>query len=146
MSEEDAREALAMLQARLQSHVTDLAGIDARLRQDDQQREQAASTRESAEVQRAHWALWESLRELIGSADGAKFRNFAQSLTLDALLGQANRHLVDLARRYRLERAPGSDLDIQVVDLEMADEVRSVHSLSGGARVFLVFTCACAGG
>ncbi|MEK8088866.1 AAA family ATPase [Thermithiobacillus plumbiphilus] len=137
MSEEDAREALAMLQARLQSHVTDLAGIDARLRQDDQQREQAASTRESAEVQRAHWALWESLRELIGSADGAKFRNFAQSLTLDALLGQANRHLVDLARRYRLERAPGSDLDIQVVDLEMADEVRSVHSLSGGES-FLV--------
>ena len=34
---------------------------------------------------------------LIGSADGKKFRIFAQSLTLDALLAYANHHLRDLA-------------------------------------------------
>jgi exonuclease SbcC len=70
--------------------------------------------------------------EMIGSQDGSKFRTFAQSLTLDALLGYANRHLEDLARRYLLQRVPGSDLELQVIDQEMGDEVRSVHSLSGG--------------
>jgi exonuclease SbcC len=81
--------------------------------------------------------VWEQLRELIGSADGAKLRTFAQSLTLDLLLAHANQHLADLARRYRLERAPVSDLGLQVVDQDMGDEVRSVYSLSGGES-FLV--------
>ena len=44
------------------------------------------------------------LNELVGSADGKKFRNYAQQFTLDVLLGYANRHLGELARRYRLER------------------------------------------
>jgi exonuclease SbcC len=72
------------------------------------------------------------MRELIGSHDGKKFRIFAQGLTLEVLLDHANQHLLALAPRYRLERAPGHDLDIQVLDRDMGDEVRSVHSLSGG--------------
>jgi exonuclease SbcC len=64
-------------------------------------------------------------------------RNFAQSLSLDLLLTHANRHLEDLARRYRLERVAGANLEIQVVDREMGDERRGVHSLSGG-EMFLV--------
>jgi exonuclease SbcC len=62
---------------------------------------------------------------------------FAQSLTLDALLAHANLHLDDLSPRYRLARVPGHDLDLQVVDRDMGDEIRSVHSLSGGES-FLV--------
>ncbi|MHC4514516.1 MAG: SbcC/MukB-like Walker B domain-containing protein, partial [Planctomycetota bacterium] len=72
-----------------------------------------------------------------GSRDGARFRVFAQSLTLDVLLQTANRHLAELAPRYQLMRVPGHDLDLQVVDLDMAEEIRSVHSLSGG-ETFLV--------
>jgi exonuclease SbcC len=45
--------------------------------------------------------------------------------------------MADLARRYRLERVPGHDMELQVVDGDMGDEVRSVHSLSGG-ETFLV--------
>ena len=82
-------------------------------------------------------STWSSLNDLIGSADGKKFRVFAQSLTLDALLAHANGHLEDLSRRYRLQRVPGSDLELQVIDADMGDEVRSVHSLSGGES-FLV--------
>ena len=52
------------------------------------------------------------------------------------LLGYANRHLLELARRYRLERIADS-LALLVVDQDMADERRSVHSLSGGES-FLV--------
>jgi exonuclease SbcC len=62
---------------------------------------------------------------------------FAQSLTLDALLVLANGHLDDLAPRFRLVRVPGEDLELQVVDRDLGDEVRSVQSLSGGES-FLV--------
>ncbi|HEX2525859.1 MAG TPA: AAA family ATPase [Geminicoccus sp.] len=81
--------------------------------------------------------VWLRLSDLIGSADGTKFRRFAQNLTLTQLLHLANRHLLDLHPRYELQRAPGGDLVLQVVDRYMADEVRGVHSLSGGER-FLI--------
>ena len=76
------------------------------------------------------------LNDLIGSADGKKFRNYAQQFTLDILLGYANRHLQELARRYRLQRIRDS-LALMVLDQDMGDEMRSVHSLSGGES-FLV--------
>jgi len=49
----------------------------------------------------------------------------------------ANQHLNNLHPRYELQRAPGSDLVLQIIDRNMADEVRGVHNLSGGER-FLV--------
>lgn len=90
----------------------------------------------AVEKQSATSRIWSQLSELIGSSDGKKFCNFAQQLTLDVLLGYANRHLESLARRYRLVRITDS-LGLMVVDQEMGDEVRSVHSLSGGES-FLV--------
>jgi len=45
--------------------------------------------------------------------------------------------LRDLAWRYRLQRVPGSDFELQAVDRDMGDEVRGVYSLSGGES-FLV--------
>ncbi len=80
---------------------------------------------------------FEQLAEVIGSADGKALRNFAQSLSLDALLGAANHHLDQLAPRYQLARVTGEDLEIEVIDREMGDDVRAVTSLSGGES-FLV--------
>jgi exonuclease SbcC len=88
------------------------------------------------EQQEAKYKLWGSLNELIGSADGKKFRNYAQQYTLDVLLGYANRHLHELSRRYRLQRI-NDTLALMVIDQDMGDEQRSVHSLSGGES-FLV--------
>src|SRR5690606_22861915 len=92
--------------------------------------------RAELEVQEASSRRWAQLNELIGSADGKKFRNVAQRYTLDVLLAHANRHLRDLARRYRLVRI-GDSLALMVIDQDMGDEPRSVHSLSGGES-FLV--------
>lgn len=75
---------------------------------------------------------WGRLRELIGSADGAKFSRFAQSLTLRQLISLANEHLKVLAERYRLMAAPGDDLDLRIVDLYQANTDRPMESLSGG--------------
>ncbi|TXT37884.1 MAG: exonuclease SbcC [Comamonadaceae bacterium] len=104
--------------------------------QDDERLTKSESLRAEIERQTATARVWAQLSELIGSADGKKFRNFAQQLTLDILLDYGNRQLQSLTRRYRLQRIKDS-LGLLVVDQDMGDEVRSVHSLSGGES-FLV--------
>jgi DNA repair protein SbcC/Rad50 len=74
---------------------------------------------------------WLQLDDLIGSADGKRFTIIAQQYTLDYLLQYANIQLQQLANRYALSRIPDS-LSLQIIDTEMGDEVRPVHSLSGG--------------
>lgn len=74
---------------------------------------------------------WSKLNDLLGSANGNKFKTIAQGYTLDVLLSYANKHLEDLTQRYSLEKIPDT-LALQVVDNDMLGEVRSVHSLSGG--------------
>jgi exonuclease SbcC len=106
------------------------------LQQDDARRRGAAEMLLLIEAQETVQRRWAQLNELIGSADGKKFRNYAQQFTLDVLLGYANRHLAELARRYRLERVRDT-LALMVVDQDMGEELRSVHSLSGGES-FLV--------
>jgi exonuclease SbcC len=122
-------EALAMQRERLGEH--ELA-----LRRDDDIRQRAVELVRAIEAQEQAARIWWQMNELIGAADGKKFRNYAQQLTLDILLAYANAHLKDLARRYRLERVPSS-LALMVIDQDMGDEQRSVHSLSGGES-FLV--------
>ncbi|KAA0676066.1 AAA family ATPase [Roseomonas genomospecies 6] len=134
---EEARAAVAEAAGRLQDTRGRLGEVQARLRADMENRIRLAAVIDRVEAQRRTHGLWASMAQLIGSADGRKLRNFAQSLSLDLLLVQANRYLADLARRYRLERVGGADLEIQVVDGEMGDERRGVHSLSGG-EMFLV--------
>ncbi|PRQ03958.1 AAA family ATPase [Enhygromyxa salina] len=81
--------------------------------------------------------VWGRLRDAIGSATGDKFQKFAQSLTLELLLTQANAQLRELKPRYALGRVPNHDLELQLVDHDLGDEVRSIRGLSGGEK-FLV--------
>ncbi|OJT24846.1 nuclease SbcCD subunit C [Archangium sp. Cb G35] len=135
--EEDApavcKEARADTEARRQA----VATLKARLDQDDEARRRHGEQARLLEEKQRASGVWRTLSELIGSHDGRKFKVFAQSLTLDALLHYANAHLEELAPRYRLMRVPKYDLDLQVVDGDMGDEVRGVSSLSGGES-FLV--------
>jgi exonuclease SbcC len=85
---------------------------------------------------------WRKLNELFGAADGAKFKVLAQGYTLDALLAYANKHLKDISQRYLLERVSPDSLSLQVVDLDMLSEVRSVHSLSGGESFLISLSLA----
>lgn len=102
------------------------------LRRDDEARGQALDLEQQVAAQQAAYAPWGRLNDCIGSADGKKFRRFAQGLTLDSLLAHANRHLQELAPRYRLLRVPGEELELQILDRDMGDEVRTINSLSGG--------------
>ncbi len=77
------------------------------------------------------------LHGLIGSANGDKFRRFAQSLTLDNLIYLANVRLQQLHGRYLLKRKPQTDLMFSVADTWQADIERDTKTLSGGES-FLV--------
>lgn len=117
-----------------------LVGLRLQLEQDDARRHSAQTIMADLEKQQQIERRWGRMNELIGSSDGKRFRNYAQQFTLDVLLGYANSHLAQLAKRYRLERVPtagGPSLGLLVRDQDMGGEVRSVNSLSGGES-FLV--------
>lgn len=107
-----------------------------RLRTQTENKAKVSGLQEELKACRTESERWAKLNELAGSADGAKFRRIAQGYTLDILLNYANVQLRGLTRRYRLERVPET-LALQVIDRDMCDEVRTVHSLSGGES-FLV--------
>jgi exonuclease SbcC len=108
--------------------------IDAILRGDDDNRLLAGDLESRIAVANAEVATWREVWQAVGSADGSKFQRFAQNVTLANLVHLANIHLADLNPRYRLETAPGSDLGLQIVDLEQDEARRSTVSLSGGER------------
>lgn len=112
------------------------ADLRAQLSEDQRRRDASSQLQERITQARADYQRWARLAALIGSAEGDKFRKIAQAYNLDLLVHHANAQLRQLVRRYRLKRG-GSMLGLLVLDTEMGDELRSVHSLSGG-ETFLV--------
>jgi exonuclease SbcC len=108
--------------------------IDTKIRADAEAQGRAAGILEEIKAARDEAATVKAVDDAIGSENGAKFRRFAQSLTLERLLALANRHLAALSPRYRLRRAEPGALGLLIVDRDMGDAVRSTRSLSGGER------------
>ncbi|HEU4419453.1 MAG TPA: SbcC/MukB-like Walker B domain-containing protein, partial [Planctomycetota bacterium] len=127
---DDARTARARVDAQLSAVRTTLAADDLLRRQRDELAPRIEALEQSLSV-------WRALDELIGSSGGDAFAVFAQGLTLELLLGEANRRLSELARRYRLHKNPGGEMDFVVIDLDLGGTRRSLQSLSGG-ETFLV--------
>ena len=111
------------------------------LRQQLHQQQTLAQTQQSLyqalQAAQAEYADWQKLNQLIGSADGAKYRKYAQGLTLAQLIVLANRQLQQLHSRYQLCRKPEAELELLVVDSWQADSRRDIKTLSGGES-FLV--------
>lgn len=100
-------------------------------------RETAAAYLRQIELQQQACRRWARLNDIIGSADGQKFRKFAQSLTLQRLAQLANHHLQDLHGRYLVQLQDEDNLELEIIDTYQADNRRSVKTLSGGES-FLV--------
>ena len=103
----------------------------------DRSRQQVEVQRLALANQRTELERWETLHHLIGSADGKKFRVFAQGLTFEVMISHANRQLRKMSDRYILLRDPKEPLALQVLDNYQAGEIRSTRNLSGGES-FLV--------
>ncbi|BHH84014.1 AAA family ATPase [Desulforhopalus sp. 52FAK] len=84
------------------------------------------------ERQKTECNHWAQLHSLIGSADGKKFRNFAQGLTFELMVNHANQTLEKMSDRYLLRRTIDAPLELTVVDAYQAGEIRSTSNLSGG--------------
>lgn len=111
------------------------------LRQQLKQQQTLAETQQTLYQQlqaaQAEYEDWQKLNQLIGSADGAKYRKYAQGLTLAQLIVLANRQLQQLHSRYQLCRKPEAELELLVVDSWQAESRRDIKTLSGGES-FLV--------
>jgi exonuclease SbcC len=107
------------------------------LKQNESQREQQKSLLELIAQQQINVDDLAHLSGLIGSADGAKFRKFAQGLTLAHLVYLANQQLERLHARYQLQCQQSEALTLEVLDTWQADSVRDTKTLSGGES-FLV--------
>lgn len=137
-------EPLEVLAEELRASTRHLADLNQQLGQCQQQlrayaqaQQQHAALATQVEKQQREALRWRKLADLIGSADGRKFSEFAQGLTLARLVELANRHLRRLNERYRISRHPHEHLDLLIIDTYQADATRSMSSLSGGES-FLV--------
>ena len=108
-------------------------GANAQQLVDNQNRQQQhqALLQQIAE-KRKDGLVWAQLNELIGSADGKRFRTFAQGLTFEIMLRHANGQLKKMSDRYLLTRDDNNPLELNVIDNYQGGEVRSSKNLSGG--------------
>ena len=139
LSEKEKEELIELMnqaKAVLQQTTKDKTEIEFQLKQDETNKEKIGTLLKTIETKSLVVENWAKLNDIIGSADGKKFRQVAQEYTLDVLLSYANVHLEMLSKRYLLQRIPGT-LGLQILDLDMGNEVRTVYSLSGGES-FLV--------
>jgi len=109
-----------------------IAGIKHKLSANTAAKDLMKEKQEAIEAQKKECLRWENLHELIGSADGKKYRNFAQGLTFEMMVGHANRQLQKMTDRYLLIRDDAQPLELNVVDNYQAGEFRTTKNLSGG--------------
>ena len=125
-------------QEQLLSQLTQQLGqLTQQLASDQQRRQSQQQVLTDIATRQQQYEYWQRLNSLIGSADGAKYRRFAQSLTLAQLIILANRQLAVLHNRYQLARHSEAELELVVLDTWQADSLRATNTLSGGES-FLV--------
>lgn len=110
----------------------EIGALKQRLDANKAARNQLQETIQAVENQKEEWQRWQTLHELIGSADGKKYRNFAQGLTFEVMVSYANLQLEKMTDRYLLIRDDLQPLELNVIDNYQAGEIRSTKNLSGG--------------
>ena len=113
-----------------------------KLEDNDRAKNQIKEKQASIEAQKKECNRWENLHSLIGSADGKKYRNFAQGLTFELMVHHANQQLKKMTDRYLLIRDKEHPLELNVIDIFQAGEIRSTKNLSGGESFIVSLTLA----
>jgi exonuclease SbcC len=114
-----------------------IGAIKNSLSENEKLKERQQERTSKIDAQKKECARWDDLHQLIGSADGKKFRNFAQGLTFEIMVSHANRQLLKMTDRYLLTRDDTQPLELCVMDNYQAGEIRSTKNLSGG-EAFIV--------
>jgi DNA repair protein SbcC/Rad50 len=119
-----------------------ISGLKHKLSENTAAKELIKGKQTTIEAQENECSRWEKLHGLIGSADGKKYRNFAQGLTFELMVSHANRQLEKMTDRYLLIRDNEQPLELNVVDNYQAGEIRSTKNLSGGESFIVSLTLA----
>ena len=117
-----------------------MAGIRHALGENAAARKRIEARQAEIGAQQRECDRWDVLHAMIGSADGKKYRVFAQGLTFEMLIGHANMQLQKMSDRYLLVRRgirdggddDGAALELDVIDNYQAGVIRSTKNLSGG--------------
>jgi exonuclease SbcC len=136
-SQENVQELLQQLQIKKEEFVERRGGISSQLSADQKETSRQQALFEQIEQHRQDYDQLSYLHGLIGSANGDKFRRFAQGLTLDNLVYLANKQLDRIHGRYLLKRKEEQGLALTVLDTWQGDVERDTKTLSGGES-FLV--------
>lgn len=129
---EDLSQKEQMITEQLRELTEGIGSIKQQLATNRQAKANMKEKLDKIELQKKELARWQQLHALIGSADGKKYRNFAQGLTFEFMVSQANKQLVKMTDRYLLIRNKAQPLDLDVIDNYQAGEIRSTKNLSGG--------------
>ena len=110
----------------------------------NEQVERSAKKLNERERQEIIYHKWASLNELIGSSDGKKYRNFAQALTFEHLIGLSNKQLQKMSDRYLLKRSgdASNPFELSVIDKFQNAELRTAQNLSGGEKFIVSMSLA----
>lgn len=128
---------LEKINEELQNKQIALGQIQHAISHDQQSKSKQQSLLQQIEAEQVMLDELAYLNVLIGSADGAKFRKFAQGLTLNHLVFLANEQLNNLDGRYQLQCQQSDTLSLEVLDTWQGDSIRDTKTLSGGES-FLV--------
>lgn len=123
--------------ARMEALIRAISTSEAKLAADEKAKTEFAQQARLISAQEIEAQRWSMLRAFIGSADGKKFRNFAQGITFEMVVYLANIELQKLSKRYLLTRNKDNELELEVIDNYQAGQVRSTKNLSSGES-FLV--------
>lgn len=140
MEEEETTASLSLLVAQQEQALKDSlvrkGTLQNQLDRDAQNRANQLQLIEEAERRKLLYTQWSRLNELLGSADGQRFRKIAQSYVLGNLIHAANHYLQMLTNRYKLQVVPGTFI-ISLEDAYQGYTRRMASTLSGGES-FLV--------
>jgi exonuclease SbcC len=129
---DELKDALVTLVTNQKELQQEIGGIRQKLKGNEDLKLKQQERVQVIDAQKRECSRWNLLHELIGSNDGKKYRNFAQGLTFEMMIGHANRQLQKMTERYLLIHDAAQPLELNVIDNYQAGEVRSTKNLSGG--------------
>ena len=133
---EQSRETLASQHQQIQTDIDQLSqhigAIDQKLKDNERQKGEQVAKFAAINEQKQKLQVWQQLHTLIGSADGKKYRTFAQGLTFQVMIKHANSQLQKMSDRYLLIHDEDSPLELNVIDNYQGGDIRSTKNLSGG--------------
>src|SRR6185437_8765668 len=132
LPKDELTQTICQLNKQIEAAHQTIGGIKTKLDSNKQAQSQQAQIISKRDKQQQETNRWQQLHALIGSSDGKKFRNFAQGLTFEMVVRNANAQLQKMSDRYLLIRDGAAPLELNVIDNYQGGEQRTTKNLSGG--------------